>query len=393
MDVNDKINWQPGMRLSSNTFNRWEDIQDLRLRMALRAALGGNRLGLLNGEDFICDGMFVKNTFEIERLRCLAVLPSGNIIDTDESVVVTIPILYGNEYFLTIGLGDGGTTFERDDVPLKRTQYVYNINTTEEVEAGDLMPVVRFEVRSGKLELDNDFIPPCLLFNSDSRLDNYREKFAQQLTTLGTHANMEDGDGKRSMMHYAFLLKGFNKQASALKFVQLTQEIAQAVNYYIVIPHSTEEKEIPYPSQIDVSAWLKWLEEYLVGASKILDGVVIEDNSIDYEALLAQAKKELHEQLRPELLAELIEKAKEQLGIELKEYINGTTKPEVSTEMENAVNDKFGIMDGTFNDKFRQQDAAIKGTMFGEVYDKLYDALYNALYVPEEKEDVFTPKI
>jgi len=116
--------------------------------MALRAALGGNRLGLLNGEDFICDGMFVKNTFEIERLRCLAVLPSGNIIDTDESVVVTIPILYGNEYFLTIGLGDGGTTFERDDVPLKRTQYVYNINTTEEVEAGDLMPVVRFEVRS-----------------------------------------------------------------------------------------------------------------------------------------------------------------------------------------------------------------------------------------------------
>jgi len=204
---------------------------------------------------------------------------------------------------------------------------------------------------------------------------------------------MEEGDGKRSMMHYAFLLKGFNKQASALKFVQLTQEIAQAVNYYIVIPHSTEEKEIPYPSQIDVSAWLKWLEEYLVGASKILDGVVLEDNSIDYEALLAQAKKELHEQLRPELLAELIEKAKEQLGIELKEYINGTTKPEVSTEMENAVNDKFGIMDGTFNDKFRQQDAAIKGTMFGEVYDKLYDALYNALYVPEEKEDVFTPKI
>ena len=45
---------------------------------------------------------------------------------------------------------------------------------------------------------------------------------------------------------------------------------------------------------------------YLSGANTVLDGLVLEDDTIDYEALLAQAKQELYERLNPELYEKLL---------------------------------------------------------------------------------------
>ena len=54
--------------------------------------------------------------------------------------------------------------------------------------------------------------------------------------------------------------------------------------------------EILEPSQIDVQLWLNWFGNYLIGAVSVLDKVVLEDKTIDYDALLRQAKAELYAQ-------------------------------------------------------------------------------------------------
>ena len=69
MDVNARINWMPGMELTSQTFLNMDENLDFRQQMALRAALGGNRMGLLPGAPFCNEGMFVKNKFEVERFK------------------------------------------------------------------------------------------------------------------------------------------------------------------------------------------------------------------------------------------------------------------------------------------------------------------------------------
>ena len=379
MEFNARINWKPGMDLTASTFLNLEERLDMRQRLVLRAALGNQHMGLLPDTEFRCQGMFVKNKLEISRLRCTAVLPSGAIIDADEPVTVSIPMLYGNEYYLAIGIGDGQIEFEKEDVPFARPQYEYAILSMEQLQQADVFPLMRFNVKEGVFSIDESFIPAQLLLSSDSRYKSYIDAFAKVIASLVQHANLAEGDGKRMLMRYQFLLTGYHLQKSVYDFIQLTEEIAQAVDYFIVRPNSENPMEIPQPEPRDIQKWLEWFSEYLTAASSILDGVVPEDNTIDYEALLAQAKKELYEQLNPELYERLLlsikDELREELGQTLKQtltdYMNDTLKP----ELEQLISDN------------------LHERMYDKLYNELYESLYNALYVPDPEEEAFIPQI
>ena len=49
MDIDARINWMPGMELTAQTFKELDRNLDFRQQVAVRAALGGQRLGLLPG--------------------------------------------------------------------------------------------------------------------------------------------------------------------------------------------------------------------------------------------------------------------------------------------------------------------------------------------------------
>ena len=313
MDIDARINWMPGMELTAQTFKELYRNLDFRQQVAVRAALGGSRLGLLPGADFSCQGVFVRNNFEVERFRCLAVLPSGSILSADEKVTVPIPMLFGQQYYLAVSLSGEKIKFEVEGVPYVRAKKEYAILPLEELDKADVMPVARFNVANGIFSLDADYIPPCLLLGADARLARFGQTYIEKLQALSQHANLEEGEGKRAILHYLFLLKGYQWDGGVREFIQLTQEIAQAIDYYIVTPNSTQPVEIPAPTQYDIQIWLQWLEEYLTGAAAILDRVVLEDDSIDFGALLAQAKAELYERLNPELREALLLQIKEEL--------------------------------------------------------------------------------
>ena len=161
------------MELTDQTFKELEENLDFRQRVAVRAALGGSRLGLLPGAEFDCRGVFVKNNFEIERFLCSAVLPSGTIVTADEKVVIAVPMLFGAQYYLTVGLGDETHSFEKEGVPYVCPQKAYAIRSLDEMQKEDVVPVARFKVSDGVFSLDADFIPPSLLLSSDKRFMDY----------------------------------------------------------------------------------------------------------------------------------------------------------------------------------------------------------------------------
>ena len=386
--------------MTAETFKGLDQNLSFRQKMAVRAALGGNRTGLLPNAPFNCDATFVNNALEIEQLKCLAVLPSGATINPDEKVEVKIPMLYGDEYFLTVGIGENYIEFEKNGVPYTRPQYTYKISTPDETENEDVMPLMKFYVNQGTLTIDEKYITPCLLFASNPKLEGYREEYAEMLNNLATHNNMEEGDAKRALLHYTFLIKGFNKNASTHDFIQFTQEIAQAIDYYVMTPHAEEKPEIPQPTQADCAKWLEWLKQYLQAAQNVMDKVVLEDNTIDYEALLKQAKEELHTQLHPELLEELLKKIKEEILQEIEEfknsinaYVKDEVKPELADNISNTLNDKTNEMKGNFDNKFLTLSGNLEGLLFEEVYEQLYNDLYDALYMADDESNDFIPLI
>ena len=379
VNINARINWKPGMELTAQTFLDMDANLDFRQQVAIRAALGDRCMGLLPETTFDCSGSFYVNKFEIERFRCTALLPSGKIIQVDEPVSISVPMLYGSVYYLTVGFGTGQSTFEKEGVPYIRPQYSYAIHTIEEVMSNDVLPITRFVVNNGTFAVDNDFVPPCLMLSSHKVFNELKQHYAEQLLKLAEHKNLKEGDGKRAMQRYLFMMKAFNMEGRVADFVTLTQEIAQAVDYFIMRPNTEQQVEIPQPVQGDIMMWLRWLEEYLTGTAAMLDGVVLEDDTIDYEALLAQAKKELYDQLNPELYAKLLEKIKE----ELRDELTMSLRNELTSYMEDTVKPELGrILSDELNEK-----------LYEKLYTELFEHLFNALYVPEPEEKEFIPMI
>ncbi|MBR0180972.1 MAG: hypothetical protein IJQ04_04830 [Prevotella sp.] len=399
MDINSRINWMPGMELTAETFSGIADHWDFRQRIAIRTALGGNHMGLVPGAPFSCNGTFVKNRFEVSGLQCMALLPSGKIVNADEDIQVSIPMLFGDKYYLTIGISEDKTEFEKKGVPFVRPRYSYGINTIEEIEAGDLFPLVRFKAADGVFSVDTDFIPPCLLLEDDPRFKEYIDRYTFLMNIVATHPNLAEGEGKRAMLRYVFMLKSYRLQNTMQDFILLTQEIAQAIDYYIVAPNK-QPLDIPVPQHADIQAWLGWLEDSMSGAAVILDGVVLEDNTIDYEALLAQAKAELYERLHPELIEKVLADMKAELQEEMRQqteqlttYINENLKTAIIEQLTTEFNDRADKLTEMLTDKFDEMGRQLNESLYEKLYFNLFENLFNALYVPEPEELKFVPQI
>lgn len=382
------------------TFTGMANQVALRQRIAIRAALGSHCMGLLPGAPFSCNGIFVKNRYEVSGFRCMALLPSGRIVDADEDVAVTIPMLFGDRYYLTVGVGDETVEFEHKGVPMVRPRYTYAISTIEEVEGGDLFPLMRFNVKDGVFSADADFIPPCVMMSADERLLACVERLAQLAEALATHRNLADGEGKRAMRRYWFRLKGYPKGSTVHDFVGLTQEIAQAIDYYIVRPNREQGVEIPEARLADVQAWLAWMEDYMKGGAVILDGVVLEDTHIDYETLLAQAKRELYEQLHPELIRQLLADMKEELEQEMhartermRAYVDGELKAAIMEELASEMSERQARLSDVLTRRAEEMKKEVSEALYEKIYFDLFENLFNALYVPEPEDEKFVPLI
>lgn len=379
MDINARINWHPGMELTTQTFLDLDENLDFRQQMAIRAALGDHCIGLLPDCPFNNKGHFYTNQYEMERLECTALLPSGRIILIDEAVSISIPILFGDAYYLTVGIGQGTVPFEKGGVGYVRPTYSYAIMTLEEMTSCDVFPIVRFTVKDGTFSVDDDFIPPCLLISSDKRFETYRDHYAELLKQLGEHSNLKDGEGKQNMLRYMFRMRSQSLQGQGMEFLKLTQEVAQAVDYFIIRPNTDQPIDIPTPQQADPSIWLKWLDNYLTGAVTLADGLTLVDDSIDYDVLLAQAKQELYEQLNPELYEKLLERIKTELREELHDKLN----TELTRYMDEVMKPSLAqILGQELNEK-----------LYEKLYTELFEHLYNALYVNLPEEQEFLPKI
>lgn len=379
MNINSRIDWKAGMAISAQNFLELDENLRHRQQAATRA-VNGNEFGLIPFTEFDRQGGFVRNKLEIDHLACMALLPSGKILHIDEKVVVTVPLVYGNEYYLACGFGEKEVEFDVKEVPFVRPEYTYGIYSLSELEGTDLFPVMKFKVSDGIFSIDESYIPPCLYLSSNNRFQPYLEQLTKQVSLLAEHPNLESGEGKRAFQRYAYLLKSYDTQGRTCPFIQLTYEIAQAIDYYIVTPNTETPVTIPAYSGYDIANWLDWLDSYLHNAAGTLDKVVLEDHTIDFDELKAQIKAELYEQLRPELYEQLYTELKAKLYAEISEDLTVRLTDYINQQLKTELHD---LLSGELSEE-----------LYESLYKNLYESLYNALYVPVEKEeDEFTPLI
>ena len=380
MNVNAKIDWHAGMELTAQTFIELDKCLE-RNRQITHQVIGGNHFGILPTSTFSCNGVFVKKTLEVTPLSFLALMPSGDLLHVDENIVVDIPILYGKEYYLGCKQGLKTRSFDKEQVPFISPVPECGIYTYEDLNSGDVLPLMKFKVNDGVFSVDKDYIPPFLTLNLDTRFEDYIKVFTEKVGILANHKNLESGEAKRSFLHYTNILKNYTTTHRVGHFIELLKEIAAAVDYYIVQVYTEKSIEHKDYSPYDIVSYLSWLENYLHGAATILDGVVLEDKSIDFEALKLQVKEDIYSKVYPELKEALYKELHDELKKEiwdelyssLSDYINGNFRKEI-----------YELLEGNLSEE-----------LYERLYQTLYDGLYNALYVPApvEEEEEFLPLI
>ena len=380
MNVNAKIDWRAGMELTAQTFIELDKCLE-RNRQVTNTVAYGNHFGILPTTAFSCNGVFVKKTLEINPLSFMALMPSGEILHVDEDVVVNIPILYGKEYYLGCKQTDKTYSFDKEQVPFVSPVAECGIYTFDDLTSADVFPLMKFKVNEGVFSVDKDYIPPYLTLSLDVRFQEFINTFAAKVATLANHNNLESGEAKRCFLRYANVLKNYSTTHRVQHFIELLQEIASAVDFYIVKVFTENTIEQQSYSPYDIAPYLTWLDAYLHGAATILDGVVVEDKTIDFEALKQQVKEEVYEKVYPQLKEELYKELHEELKKEiwdelyssLSDYINGNFRKEI-----------YDLLEGKLSEE-----------LYEKLYKTLYDGLYNALFVPApvEEEEEFLPLI
>lgn len=380
MDVNARINWVPGMELSSKTFLALDGNLHHRRVLSFRIAAGGN-YGIIPGTAFSADGIFAKGNFEIPLLECTAVLPSGEMICMSEPLVTPMPRLAPGEYFLCVSFGEGDVEYERDGIGYIRPEYVSGVYRMDELEGADVFPVMKFVVSDGTCSVIPTYVPPCFSMASLPVFAEFAGKVDELLLKVIEHVNMPAGDGKASLLRCRFELGLLKEDSVVSALISTVGKICGNIDYFVFpLLKDGKKPSAPKVSNLDVAEGFRDVISYLKAALAVLDATPLVDDSIDYDRMKAEITADLYARVMPELT--------ESLSAKLRETLNGDIREKLSAALKD-------YLDGTFR---REVEASLKTTLSEELrsslYDSLYKALYDALFVPEQVEtQVFIPNI
>lgn len=376
MDVNSKLQLKPGFQLTAESVNKLAEVLGGFQQSAVSTVAGG-RLGLLPGHENKVIGAFVRDTFEVTVKDLMALLPSGKILNVDESAVIKVPLLYGDVYYLTVGTVDETVAFESEGVSFVRNAYGYSISTFEEMVQNVSFPLMRFVVKDGMFSVDDAFMMPCLVMDDEPRLNDFQNRLAESVAVLAKHPNIAKGTVQQLMCSYIFRFNTLTLNRLAQCFYSLALEIASAVDFFIMKPNAENPEAVMEFSPYDPEKWLSWLLGYIERAVKVLDGVVVEEERIDLESIKQELRAEIYEHIQPDL-EKMVNERVDSLSEALQTRIEDVLKDYVSGKIRGELHDALKL----------ELDADLRATL----YSDLYQALYAVLFVPkEEEDDTFVP--
>ena len=377
MDINSRIDFKPGMELSSRTLNEMARSSE-KHNVAFIRSLFARSIGLLpSAEQPAVEGMFVRKSLEFDVRNFLGVLRCGKILDLDEKGSIEISNLDDGVYYLAAGFSERREEFECNCVPMTRPVYDFSLCTLQQLEEGDVLPLMRLSVSAGTVSIDQDYMLPCLQIGTEKKYSEYLGRIIPLLDALWKHPNLAEGAGKTALMWLSAKMACVNGKSRTADFHSLCKDLTQAVDFYVFRPNTESPEPVAAFSEYDPQLFLSWMVGYLERAAALLDTVVLKDDTIDVEALRKELYDSLGESLRA-LLAQQLEERTAAMRQDMMDSLGSSLKNFVETDLRSALHDSLG----------QQLTEELSKTL----YPSLYESLYDALFVPQEKvEEEYTP--
>ncbi len=371
IDINSNVAWHKGMRLTATTFDVHDAAWDRQQQLLWQFAAHGS-LGLLPTKEFMCKAAFVKNKLELNHLQCMALLPSGRILDIDEDAVVPISKMPDADYYVTAFFTDETQDFELQDVRCTRPVYGFALRTITQAKERGEMPVLKLKVGNGRISIDENYILPSLLLGASPRNLDFASHIREKLMKIATHKHIADLNTKCAFMQFWFMVGKFDGSSPLKDFLRLTIEIHTVSAQFIVKP-STEFKLPIDLIPLDLALWYAYLIEQLDHAIEHLDHAEVKEEEIDYSKLKAEILTEVRQNLYPTLKQELFQGLCDELTKRLREHVSG----EVLDKLKQYLNDSIRPrLEKTLSENLTQE---LPPKLYKDLNENLYKNLYDEL--------------
>ncbi|MCF0202014.1 MAG: hypothetical protein HUK08_01490 [Bacteroidaceae bacterium] len=400
MDLNAKLHWKPGTKLTTEFLLTLSNDINRRF-VTLTNLTNYGMVGLVAGTKCECNAVFSAGKLIVERLRCTAILANGMNVDPDERVEIDIPAVMPGDYYFCVGVSDKTIEFESKGLPYTRSAYKYAILSYGEViaEEGLMLPLKKINVNGNRLTFCEEYIPPCLIAQSDQRIMQLIQRVIEKAHEILRHPNLPKE-------HFVPLASCVNRMAACTEFDVTIMSYMLLKEYMLhlqchVLDNAPEDftKMDMLLYTVDMETYYDFVDVLQDSAIAKLDVTPIVDDSIDLEKLKREIKEEVEAELTPKIHDSLYEELKTKITEELSEQFRQQIDDRISTEFAEAMERlRTELHDKLYGVLKEELEPALHDKLYPELYDelyqKLYDALFEALHIKQEEvEDLFMPDI
>ncbi len=281
MNTDIRIDWQPGMEITPQTFIDMEN-NIAEYRMLVRKMIAAKNFGIIPRTKFSISQEVFNGILLLKQIDCDVLLPTGQVvvIETNANISMNIPPKDVAELYLTVELGDKVNGFNRGGTFLAANEVKFDIKPLEEIRTA--IPLLKLVQNNGNWSVYDGYIMPVMTVRSSVKLLEKLDLLKQSVQKIMEHENINIMEGRVMVEVLIDQLASFSVDDSSRELVLLCKRIATALSYAI----HKRKAELPAPNIMNVEpyldAFMHFLEDTAV-AMNDLKPMMVEVKEVEKE--------------------------------------------------------------------------------------------------------------
>ncbi len=263
MNTDIRIDWQPGMEITPQTFIDLEN-NNAEYRMLVRKMIAAKNFGIIPRTKFSITQEVFNGTLLLKQVDCDVLLPTGQVIvieANNTNITLNIPPKDVQELYLTIEQGERLTSFNRAGIPLLANEVKFDIKPLEEIKTA--MPLLKLVQDNGNWSVYDHYIMPVMTVRSSLPLLEKLDLLKQSAQKIMDHENLGIMEGRVMVSVLMDQLAGFSVDDSSRELVLLCKRIACALSFAI----HKQKAELPAPNIMNIEPYLDAFVQFLEDAA------------------------------------------------------------------------------------------------------------------------------
>ncbi len=268
MNTDIRIDWQPGMEITPQTFIDMEN-NIAGNRMLIRKIIAATNFGIIPRTKFSITHELFNGTMLLKQVDCDVLMPSGQVVVVESNINLTlnVPPKDVKELYLTIEVGENIVSFVKDGIPHVSNEYKFDLKPLAEIR--NAVPLLKLVHTNDSWGVYAPYIMPVMTARSSVALLDKLDRMKQEIQKIIDHEHVDCLEDRVLVLLLLEQMNSFSVDESSRDLVILCKRIATALGYSVY----RHRPEMPAPNIMDIEPYLDAFIQFLSDAAVAMNGL------------------------------------------------------------------------------------------------------------------------